>query len=269
MKSHLLHFAPLGVVVMPVLLVLASSMRDPKNPPTGQTGAPSETTCSTASGCHSGGNFSGTVALTGLPAELAPGTTYDLTLTLSSTCSRTGFEMTVLDKSNVKCGDLIAGTNNNLKTVGTRQYIRQSNANTLTGGKSSYTFKWKAPATIQQDTAIFYYVMLQANGNGNTSGDNVAKGVKKVAMATSSASDDVSAIPVTLFPNPVQQFLNIDLPPSNTYTLSLVNAQGRLIQTFSAIGPRVLDVSDLSSGQYLLRIKGKEGSTTKSFMITR
>lgn len=269
MLLHLLKLTIAVAGVLPLVLVFTTSMKDPKNPPTGQTGAPSETTCSTASGCHSGGNYTGTVALTGLPASLVPGTTYDLTLTLTSPCSKTGFEMTVLDKNLSKCGDLIAGANNNLKVAGNRQYIRQSNANTMSGGKSSYSFKWKAPAVIAQDTAIFYYVMLQANGNGNTSGDNVAKGVTKVAMPVSSGTRNTEQIPLRLYPNPVQQYLNIDLPEGKSYVVSLINSDGKVLQTFSANGHKVVDVGALASGRYMIRVTGQDGLTMQQFIISR
>ena len=46
--------------------LLTSTLRNPNNPPLGNTGAPSETTCQ-KSGCHSSvGNYIGTVSLSGI-----------------------------------------------------------------------------------------------------------------------------------------------------------------------------------------------------------
>ncbi|MBK8053987.1 MAG: hypothetical protein IPK35_12140 [Saprospiraceae bacterium] len=164
--SYFFKFTLLCVSFLVVFNISSGFKLDPKNPPTGQTGAPNETTCSTAAGCHSGGNYSGSVALEGLTDKIQPLTSYNVSITLVSTCVNTGFELKVLDISNANCGTLTAGTNNNIKTAGSKMYIRQTSATTLSGGKASYTFRWTSPASILGDSAFFYYVMLQADGNG-------------------------------------------------------------------------------------------------------
>ncbi|HND89426.1 MAG TPA: hypothetical protein PK971_13920, partial [Saprospiraceae bacterium] len=71
-------------------LLLINSQTDPNNPPTARTGAPGETTCQ-ASGCHSGGAFTGTVTISGVPDTAVYGQTYTITLTNASNCTRAGF----------------------------------------------------------------------------------------------------------------------------------------------------------------------------------
>lgn len=259
-------------VLLPALalFIFSSMKKDPSNPPTAQTGAPGETTCSTASGCHSGGAYSGTVALTGLPGQIQPNTTYTVTITLNSTCSRTGFELTVLDKANAKCGTLAAGTGNNVKTVGTRQYVRQSNPVTMSGGKGSYSFKWTSPAAISGDSAFFYYAMLQANGNGKTSGDNANSGVTKVSMTQVSATEEQKQTSISLWPNPVSDFLTVSTEEGTRSDVALLGSDGRQISTFlHEGGDRVLDVRALRSGTYFIRISGREGIRTRSVQIVR
>lgn len=116
------------------LAVLGSSMRllDPSNPQLGNTGAPGETTCQ-KSGCHSGGSFDGTVTITGIPDTIDPSTAYSVTVTLTSTCSKTGFEATVLDGDNVKAGTLAAGAACNVASFGGKQYVRHSSSKNLAG----------------------------------------------------------------------------------------------------------------------------------------
>lgn len=256
------------IAIAVIFVTLPSMKLDPKNPPTGQTGAPNETTCSTASGCHSGGNYSGSVALSGLPDQILPTTSYNITVTLNSTCIRTGFELTVLDKANTKCGTLVAGTNNNVKTINGRQYIRQTNANTMSGGSSSYAFKWTSPASISGDSAIFYYVMLQANGNGNTSGDNVAKGKKTVGLpAPSSTQESELAKLVKIFPNPCSDYLQLVMPDSEKFQVQLTSSSGQNIMQFEVNGNKTLDIKNLSAGTYILNFKGVKSNLIRKIEI--
>lgn len=251
-------------------IVSAFSFRlDPKNPPTGQTGAPNETTCSTTSGCHSGGAYTGTVALTGLPDQISPSTAYNITVTLSSTCSRTGFELTVLDKSNAKCGTLTAGTNNNVKASGTREYVRQTNASSMSGGKASYAFKWTSPAAINGDSAIFYYVMLQANGDGGKSGDNVAKGKKTVGLIKTSATNETLDVDIKIYPNPTSDFLTIHQNKDNILNVTCINSLGKQLMTFDMDRSKTLDVRNLTAGQYFLQFRQGHQTVTKVINIVK
>ncbi|MFN8339304.1 MAG: T9SS type A sorting domain-containing protein [Saprospiraceae bacterium] len=261
-----------GILFLLAIIGIASTFSfklDPKNPPTGQTGAPSETTCSTASGCHSGGTYTGTVALTGLPDQILPSTAYNVTVTLTSTCSRTGFELTVLDKSNAKCGTLTAGTNNNIKTAGTREYARQTNPNTMSGGKSSYAFKWTSPASITGDSAIFYYVMLQANGDGGKSGDNVAKGKKTVGLIKTSATDETLDIDLKIYPNPTSDFVTIHQNNDEALNVTCTNSAGKQLLSFDMDRTKTLDVRNLSAGQYFLQFRQGHQTVTKTISIVK
>lgn len=84
-------------------------MRDPNNPPTARTGAPGETTCG-ASGCHSGGTYTGSVTISGVPDTIVANQSYTVNLTNTSNAIRAGFELTCLDNSNAKCGTLSTGS---------------------------------------------------------------------------------------------------------------------------------------------------------------
>lgn len=266
---HFLRFMPL-IVMMAGFVVFSAMKKDPSNPPTAQTGAPGETTCSTASGCHNGGSYTGTVELTGIPAQITPSTTYTVTITLNSTCKRTGFELTVLDKNNAKCGTLTAGTGNNIKTVGTRQYVRQSTPVTMSGNKGSYTFKWASPATITGDTAVFYYAMLQANANGGTSGDNAVKGSTKVGLSQVSATDDQGSENFTIYPNPGSEFVTLHSPEGVKKEVTLKGLDGKLVAAFTHEGgSRVLDIRHLSAGQYFLKLSDGNKVKTRVLNVAR
>ncbi len=260
-STQFIYFSILGLAVA---IGFSSMQKDPSNPPTAQTGAPGETTCSTASGCHSGGAFAGTSTLTGVPDTIKANTDYNLTITLKSACTRTGFQITCLDNSNTKCGTFTAGTGNNVSNTTTRQYVRQSSAKTLSGGSANYVFKWKSPASITKDTAYFYFAMLQANGNGNTSGDNVAKGVKKVVMEKSNATNELSIEEsIQVYPNPSMDFVKMTLP-EGTFNVTIYTLSGNVLAKHQLSGgTQTIDTKQLPAGNYLFHISGKDVNLTK------
>lgn len=70
---------------------------------------------------------------------------------------------------------------------------------------------------------------------------------------------------VTVFPNPTQQTVTIQLAePSETWSYRIFNAEGRLVKE-GAYNWRLqadLDLGDLASGMYFLEIRAKEGAKT-------
>ncbi len=76
-----------------------------------------------------------------------------------------------------------------------------------------------------------------------------------------SASDTVAS-QFVVYPNPVQNVLNITTPQEN-YTLALYTIQGQLISSSeNNNGSQTVDYSELASGIYLLRLTSSEASET-------
>lgn len=263
MKNRNLHLiAFLGAVW------LGGMALDPSNPPTGMTGAPNEKTCSTQSGCHNGGAYTGTVVLTGVPDTVLPNTTYSLTLTATiANASRGGFQLTCLDASNVACGTLTTGTGTSIATASSRQYIRQSTAKNYSGGAVSWTFSWKSPATLTGTAITFYFSALAANGNGGTSGDNAIAGTKKVVFksSTTGVNDLILSQKVNIAPNPAKSSLNIMIDDAtiSTAELTLVDRVGRVVLNKTISSQYSLDVQSLPRGLYLAQIKAGDKMTVK------
>lgn len=255
-KIATLIFFPVAFLAM-----ISSTRLDPNNPPTGRTGAPGETTCQ-ASGCHSGGNFSGSVTISGVPDTVVADESYNITLTNTSNANRAGFQLTVLDENNTKTGTLTAGTGCSIGNSGGRQYVRQSTPKNLSNGNTSWSFTWKAPATVANDSIHFYFVSLCANGNGNDNGDNVLVSSRSVVLPTpvSAVNDANQQIKFEIYPNPVGQELNLDLPGEKT--VSILDAEGKLIEKYQRSTSTKLNLAGLAPGLYFIRIdqKGKTGS---------
>ncbi len=256
-KIATVSLLPLAVIVM-----ISSAKINPSNPPTGRTGAPGETTCQ-ASGCHSGGSFTGTVEITGVPDTVVAGQSYTLTLTNTSNAIKSGFQLTVLDENNTKAGTLTAGTGCSIGNAGGRQYVRQSSPHTLMNGSTSWSFTWKAPASVQNDSIHFYFASLFANNNGQNSGDNAINSSKSVVLpafvsATGAASNELQA---KIYPNPTCDYLNVEIP--GTGKVSLMGATGKTVLEATVKNSQKLDISHLPSGLYFLKIEsqGKLWST--------
>ena len=141
-------------------------------PPTAETGAPSENHCGNSS-CHNTATNTGggTLNVSFNQSTYTPDSTYIVSVSTNETGKkRFGFEATMLDASNTKAGtfSLINLANTSLQTAAsTRQYAGHKSAT----GNKTWTFKWKAPSTNIGDVTI-YVSSICADSNGLKTGDH-------------------------------------------------------------------------------------------------
>lgn len=254
-----------------VWLVAVNAKKDPSNPPTGKTGAPGETTCA-QNGCHSGGNFTGTVSISGIPDTVIPNESYAITLTNESNASRAGFEMTCLDAALVMCGTFAApngsGVNIGSGAAG-RKYPRQSSPKNISSGTASWSFTWTAPASAAENKATFYFVSLCANGNGQKSGDNVLQATKTVMLQTpTSSTDEQPMFQVKMYPTILEDgLLYIDAPSHLSGFLSIYNASGQRVFEQTMHGNASVRLDQLEKGWYLAQVTFGEKIVTQKIMV--
>ncbi len=247
------------------VLFFSSSRLDPNNPPAGRTGAPGETTCQ-ASGCHSGSSFSGSVEISGVPDTVVANQSYTVTLTNAGDAVKAGFQMTVLNNANQKTGTLTTGTGSSIGNAGGRQYIRQSSPRNLANGEASWTFTWKAPETVVDDSIHFYFVSLCANGNGQKTGDNVLVN-KKSMVLPAPVSDNhelMEESAIKLFPNPAKSGLSIDFPGKSTFKIK--RSTGQTLFDGEISNHKNIDVSKLESGLYYIIFDVAGKTVSRSFI---
>ncbi len=70
----------------------------------------------------------------------------------------------------------------------------------------------------------------------------------------------IEQIDLSLYPNPVQDKLRVDA--TGEWTLTLLDLNGRVIRQITGADREVVDVRDLSAGQYWAEFKGESGSRT-------
>ncbi|MCB9354921.1 MAG: choice-of-anchor V domain-containing protein [Saprospiraceae bacterium] len=247
--------------------ILSSSMRDPNNPPTGRTGAPGETTCG-ASGCHTGGNYSGEVTISGVPDTIVAGQTYTITLTHASNAVRAGFELTCLDASNAKCGTLTNISGTSLATAGGRQYIRQSSPKNLSNGSTSWDFTWQAPASPNGSNATFYFASLAANGNGQRTGDNVLTNTKGVVFqAVVATGTPAEKAPVRVYADMAGKVIHIDLSADEKARAFVYDLKGNLMIRENLSQYNELDVSQLAAGLYVVQVETSKTVSVQKVLL--
>jgi uncharacterized repeat protein (TIGR01451 family) len=174
-------------------------------PPAGYTGAPGEEPEACAE-CHVPPDAgTGTISVTA-PQTYVPGQTYPITVTHSNpdpTRQRWGFQLTVLDTSDQKAGELqntsgLTQVLNNQGPGSARQYIEHTASGTFVGQSNgaSWTFNWTAPAE-DVGPVTFYTAGNQANNDGNTSGDFIYRTFVASAPASSTPDFAIDVSPTT------------------------------------------------------------------------
>lgn len=249
---------------------LSSNKLNPSNPPTGKTGAPGETTCGD-SGCHNpAGTLTGTVSISGVPDTIVPNQTYAVVIKNESNATRAGFEMICLDGANAMCGtfSIVANSGVNIGSSGTKRYPRQSTPKTLSGGSASWTINWKAPATASGNKATFYFASLCANGNGQRTGDNVVTGQKTVVLGTTSpAFEPADESVVRVFPSLAKDLLQVELYEAAQGELLITSLKGDLVQQTSLNASNRVDISALTPGIYVARVKAGSKMAVRKFVV--
>lgn len=74
-----------------------------------------------------------------------------------------------------------------------------------------------------------------------------------------------------LFPNPAKTTLNISFPNGDLTPMpfSILNLQGQTIRIGKLNAERIIDLSNLSEGQYFIQLQTKTGIQTKRFMVEK
>lgn len=250
--------------------LIVSNTKDPNNPPLVRTGAPGETTCG-ATGCHSGGTYTGNITITGIPDTIQLNTEYTVTLTHKSNAKRAGFELTCLDSNNTKYGTLTAGAGTSIgnQSSNGRQYVRQSSPKTLstTDSTAFWSFVWKSPATAPAgNTAKFYFASLASNANNNKSGDNPLVGFKQFyySAAVSATGDLAETAGIKMYPTVVTDALHIEMANASEAQVTVFALNGRqILRTPINGGAGTLPLQYLTPGVYLVQVEIDGKTTTK------
>jgi uncharacterized repeat protein (TIGR01451 family) len=254
-------------------------------PPAGYTGAPAEEPEACAE-CHVPPDAGTGHISINAPQTYVPGQTYQITVThanADTSRQRWGFELTALDTSDEKVGNLqsIDGTTQVLNNAGpgsARQYIEHTSAGTFIGqqGGASWTFNWTAPAT-DAGPVTFYTAGNQANNDGNTSGDYIYKTFVVSAPASTTPDFALTVSPASrnVVPGGSAQYTLTVTPLAGftgLVTLGATNLPGGVTASFNPVSVNLNDATSKSStvtltstvatpiGDHSINLTGQSGS---------
>ena len=239
-------------------------------PPAGYTHAPGELDCSD---CHTTpAQSAGTLTLSA-PQHYTPGQTYDVKVTHASTDPtrvRWGFELTALDGSDQKAGTLAPADDltqvvNEQGPFPARQYVEHTSKGTFPGQQNgaSWTFKWTAP-TEDVGAVTFYVAGNQANGDGNSSGDNIYFTFAAVSFQPPAPDFQLTVTPSarTVVQGSAATY-DVTVTPLNGFTGTVtLDATGLPANASASFQPASLDITDSSTKTATLNV-GTSPNTPK------
>jgi len=146
----------------------------------GFSGAPNETNCTACHNSFALNSSTGSIAITGLPANYTAGQQIPITVTVSyAGRSHFGFELTSLSDNGAQAGSVTITDATRTQSFddfigfASRTYVEQTTAGSASSnGQAQWTFTWVAPAT-STGKVTFYVAGCAANNNGKVDGDYV------------------------------------------------------------------------------------------------
>jgi hypothetical protein len=205
--------------------------------------------------------------------EYSPDTTYNIAFTPTSQASVYGFSMSALNSSAQQAGTFTL-TNTNTTSISTisggRTYVGHKNAN----GSKNWGFKWTAPSA-GTGCVTFSYAFNLGSGDGTRFNDSIFVGDVTICPLSSGINDISNKISsLQIFPNPANQEFRISfsMKESNTVSAQLYSLEGRniknlLSETLQQVNfNRAFDITDLSSGIYLVKLKVGDSFTTQKIV---
>ena len=247
---------------LPITIVLL--VANSAGPPAGYTGSLGDggVTCTE---CHdNSGNFNASVSITtDIPSDIGytPGETYTIDVIQSGSAPRHGFQLTAENNSGIKKGTFTS-LDSNTRTISNDQYAEHTTTGTLV---SSWKVNWTAPVD-ESEPVIFYAASNAANNNGTPTGDQIV--LIQTQQIGVLSIDALTSLDFLLYPNPGDESIQIDLPEfADNTKYTIYDLVGRVItQGMLSSVDHSINISDLKSGSYLLRLKNDNKNGVKKFI---
>ncbi len=232
------------------------------NPPNGRTGAPGDGLCSD---CHSlnGGTQDGTLTVAGFPALIEPSTAYILTITNSNpngVGSLAGFQMTVLNSSNLKAGAMTApSVNSTVTPSGIREYWEHNPAQAYPGNNMySWTVTWTSPTGPPNTMITCYGAGNVADNSGGDNGDLIITTTSTGML--NSGGDPLEVDIVT--------FTDVLCNGGNTGSATAGATGGTIPYSYAwSNGGNTETINNLAVGTYTVTVTDNDGTTVTASVV--
>jgi hypothetical protein len=97
--------------------------------------------------------------------------------------------------------------------------------------------------------------------------ENVATQVIQVDPCDHIGVDDIEGQLFSVYPNPAENFFNIQSSENSPYTAILMNVSGQIIKTYNGYKQLQIPTDDLAAGCYHIKINGEESSSMIQLMV--
>ena len=210
----------------------------------------------------------------------SPDTVYTITAKAVKTgLTSFGFEISPQTTSGSPLGTMIItnSTRTQISTIGSRQYMEQTQ-NSYQGTDSVvWTFQWKAPAS-GTGTVTFYGAFNCGNGNSSAAGSFVYPATLIIPENLTAGTNNLStaSTPFTTFPNPAHTQINISytLKEAQTVEINLYGMNGgkisTLLNTMENTGTYtqgLLFPSEITSGIYFIQLITNGQSAVQKIIV--
>ncbi len=220
-------------------------------------------------GCHGGGHtIQNGIITTNIPTSgYTPGMTYRINVAgTSGSGTKFGFEFAAENTSNATAGTLAAAS------AGSREQIRSnghathtSTGNSGVSGNFGWQLDWTAPVSGTGNVR-FSSAVLVANNNGMNSGDATLIDSTIVSEATTTFISELNENNTKLYPNPVENNLNIFSENSKINRVLIFNVEGKIVLDAAINSVDQIDVSNLIKGVYFVTVKSDEAQFTQRIL---
>ncbi len=253
-KNYIFKFILLLIPVSAFLLMSSTGGRSD-----GRSGSPGDGG-NTCSACHNGGNFNSSsdittnIPITGYELN----TNYNITINTTSSAPSYGFQLVAENSSNTKVGSFTAGSGS--------QVLNNRITHSSPNNTGDWTFVWTSPST-DVGNVTFYAAINCANGNGGAF-DGADQTITTSTSFPSLSTKRFNALAFDMYPNPASNSLNIDLPNGAVSAkVEFYDYVGKLALR-AEISPNnnSINVSDLSSGMYILKVITDNKIGSKKFI---
>lgn len=193
------------------------------------------------SGCHAAKSTNTTITLTGIPTSgYVANQTYSMTLQVANSSKpKAGFDLLV------SAGTIQSASSG---TMPMGNELHHTTPGTAASGVTTWTFVYKAPATI---SGITFSVSANAvDGTGTAANDEWNNAAFNYTGSFAASVESVEESPFTLYPNPATD--RIQVHGGQVNHLRLFNIFGQVLLTSTT---NQLELASLANGTYFVMIE--------------
>ena len=142
----------------------------------------------------------------------------------------------------------------------------------VSGGQSPYTFSWSGPNGFSASTQDIEGLLEKGDYIVTVTDNNGCSEVQVFTVDGNLSVEDLAISTLKVYPNPAADFVNIDLANAGAYNMVITSIKGDVVMTSAIIanaGVNTIDVSELASGSYIIKMTDESNAISISEFVIR